>query len=202
MVFRNKKGMTLVEMLVAIVIFSLVMTGFSLLSLKAWQSNRSALEQAMATSTGSRALAKVIRDLREVKQGQDGAYPIKTVGVYDLTVFLDDDGDGDAERVHYFVEGEVLKKGVTDFIGGSYAEEDEVVTVLLNYVTNRTLEKPLFFYYGNNYPEDSVGNPLVSPLAQDIKLIKVHLWVNIRPIVAPENINFESFVELRNLNEY
>ncbi|KKP97927.1 MAG: hypothetical protein UR99_C0005G0023 [Candidatus Moranbacteria bacterium GW2011_GWD2_36_12] len=64
--------------------------------------------------------------------------------------------------------------------------------------------QPIFRFYNQDYPGDIVNNPLsTSPsLAVDqVRLIRVHLWINIKPLTAPDNVNFETFVNLRNLNE-
>lgn len=197
----SKKGMTLVELLVAIAILSLGMIGFTLLAARTWSFKGYALEQATATAGASRALTQIVHELREVRQGDDGSYPIKEVDDNSLTVYRNEDDDIFAERVHYFVENGMLKKGITKSSGGVYPSGDETVKVLLNYVTNVDVNKPLFFYYDNSFPASGVDEPMSQPTPYDVRLIRVHIWINIRPIVAPENVNLESFVELRNLNE-
>ena len=196
-----KKGMSLVELLVAITILSLGMVAFTLLSARAWNYKGYVLEQATATASASRVITQLVHELRAIRQGDDGSYPIKETEEYSMIVYRDEDGDGSAERVHYFVDNEEkLKKGVTKFVDGSYAADDATVEVLLNYVTNLTTSKPFFSYYDNRFSiltEDAMS----SPTAYDTRLVRLHLWINIRPIVAPENVNLESVVELRNLNE-
>ncbi|EKD58251.1 MAG: hypothetical protein ACD_56C00165G0006 [uncultured bacterium] len=195
-----KKGMTLVELIVAIAILSLGMGVFTYLSIKAWSFKGYALEQATATTSATRVITQMVHEIRTVSQAQDGSYPVAEVSDYSLTVYLDDDNDGFTERVHYFLVGEELKKGVTKYISGSYASEDGEIKTILNYVTNGGKPEPLFYYYGNNYPVGT-GTHMDTPNAYDVRLIRIHLWLNIKPIVAPENVNLESFVELRNLNE-
>jgi prepilin-type N-terminal cleavage/methylation domain-containing protein len=197
----SKKGMSLVELLVAIVILSLGMIAFTLLAARAWSFKGYALEQATATAGASRRLTQIIHELRSVRQGDDGSYPIKETGDYSLTVYRDEDGDNLAERVHYFVEDGMLKKGVSESSGGIYPVGDQTIEVLLHYITNQDLTKPFFSYYNNDYPVNT-SVPMALPTPYDVRLIRVHIWINIRPIVAPENVNLESFVELRNLNEF
>jgi hypothetical protein len=120
-------------------------------------------------------------------------------------VYLDVDKDGTTERVHYFLDQatDELKKGITDPLATtpiSYPATDDSVSVITNYVINEATD-PVFYYYNENYPGDIVNNPLVSPVAVDqVRLIRVHLYVNINPVHAPDNINIESFADLRNLN--
>lgn len=196
-----EKGMSLVEMLVAIFLLTLGMIGFSLLVSRTWRTKGYIMEAAAATSTASRALTEVAHQLRGIRQGDDGSYPIKNVQPYSITVYRDDDDTPDIERVHYFIDDGKLKKGVTKFTENAYAEADENVEVLLNYVTNQDIGEPLFYYYNNDYPVNTQSH-MITPNAHDVRLVRVHLWVNVRPIVAPENVNLETFVEMRNLNEY
>jgi hypothetical protein len=107
--------------------------------------------------------------------------------------------------VHYFLEGNTLKQGVSEPIAGTpitYPAGDDTVTTLATSVINAA-NQPVFSYYNKDYPGDTVNNPLETPLAvEEARLIKVHLLMNIDPLKAPDNINIESFAELRNLNDY
>jgi type II secretory pathway pseudopilin PulG len=198
------KGMTLVETLVAVMIFILGIGGFTMLASKSWRMNSFVIESGNATSKATRALTATIKSLRKIKQADDGSYPIKEVGPNSLTVYLDDDNDKITERVHYYYESstQTFKKGVTKPSSNpvTYQSSDQTVTVVTNYVVNTT-SQPVFQYYNNNYPADTTNNPLVNPVPANIRLVKLRLWVNIKPLTAPENINLESFAEFRNLNE-
>ena len=61
----------------------------------------------------------------------------------------------------------------------------------------------MFYYYNKSYPGDTAGNPVPVPAdVSQIRLVKIFLRININPNRAPDNIQQESFVELRNLNDY
>lgn len=202
----NKKGLTLIDTIISISIFSIGIAGFTMLFAHAWKTNSFIIEEGEASRGGSMALNKVITDLRKIRQAENGDYPIKSGDNFNLVVYLDDDNDDVAEKVHYFLEDGQLKKGVTEPNAGTpptYPNGDQTVSVIANYVTN-TSEQPLFYYYNEDYPGDTVNNPLnISPTLPigDIRLVRIHLWINIKPLTAPDNVNFESFVDLRNLNE-
>lgn len=197
--------MTLVEVMMAIAIMLIVMEGFTLLFIKSWENNKFILEAGLASAAASRATNKTISELRRVRQADNGAYPLVSGSDFDLKVYLDVDKDGVTERVHYFLDQttDELKKGITDPIATtpvSYPAADDAVSVIASYVVNTSTD-PVFSYYNENYPGDTVNNPLVAPVAVDqVRLIRVHLYVNIDPVRAPNNINIESFVDLRNLN--
>ena len=81
----------------------------------------------------------------------------------------------------------------------TYPASDDTVSVLANYIVNTDVD-PVFYYYNENYPGDAINNPLVTPInVQDVRLIRVHLLMNIDPVRAPNNVNIESFADLRNL---
>jgi type II secretory pathway pseudopilin PulG len=203
---KIKKGMTLVDMLIAIGIFSMGMIGFTVLFVRVWQSNSFIMEEGQATMMASRTVQQLIESLRKVKQADNGEFAIKSGDDFNFIVYLDDDNDGVTERVHYFLAGESFKKGVTKPTTGTppvYPNGDQVITIMANYVTN-TAAQPIFYYYNKDYPGDIVNNPLnISPTLpiDKVKLVRIRLWINIKPLTAPDNVNFESFVDLRNLNE-
>ena len=61
----------------------------------------------------------------------------------------------------------------------------------------------MFSYYNKDYPADTENNPVSTPAdVSEIRLIKIFLKINIDPNRAPDNIQQETFVELRNLNDY
>lgn len=197
--------MTLVEVMVAIAIMLIAMEGFTLLFLKSWDTNKFILEEGMASAAASRATGKIVSQLRSVRQADNGDYPIESADDFDFKAYLDIDKDGVTERVHYFLDQatDQLKVGVTDPVAGtpvSYPAADDTVSILANYVVNESTN-PVFYYFNQNYPGDTVNNPIATPAAIDqIRLVQVHLFVNIDPVHAPDNINIESFADLRNLN--
>lgn len=199
------KAMTLVEVMVSIAIMLIAMEGFTLLFVKSWDTNKFILEEGLASAAASRATNKILSELRHVRQADNGDYPVESGSDFDLKVYLDVDKDGVTERVHYFLDQatDELKKGITNPLATtpiSYPAADDSVSVMTNYVVNESTD-PVFYYYNQNYPGDTVNNPIASPVAVDqVRLIRVHLYVNINPVHAPDNINIESFADLRNLN--
>jgi prepilin-type N-terminal cleavage/methylation domain-containing protein len=200
-----RKGMTLVEVMVSITILVLAMGGFSLFFVRSLQTNSFTLEEGMTAMSTSRAVDSVVDDLRRVRQADNGDFPIASAADFDLKVYLNADADDDTERVHYFLSGDLLKRGITNPVAGTpvtYPANDDTVTTIATYVVNASSE-PLFSYYNKDYPGDMGNNPLSGTISLgDVRLIRVWVRMNIDPIKAPNNINIESFAELRNLNDY
>jgi Tfp pilus assembly protein PilV len=197
--------MSLIEMLMAIFILLIGLEGITLLFLNSWKMNKFVLETGNASLIASRTVEVIVRDIRRARQADNGDYPIESGGDSDLKVYIDIDGDGVTERVHYYLSNGSVFRGVTKpnaTVPITYPSGDQTTLLLAQYISN-TSSDPVFFYYNKNYPSDTINNPLATPIAvENVRLIKVHLLVNIDPVHAPDNINVESFAELRNLNNY
>lgn len=197
--------MTLVELMMSIFIMLMAMEGFTILFLQSWKTNGFILETGLAASAASRAVNVAVSELRKVRQGDNGDYPIEAGDDFDLSAYIDIDGDGVTERVHYFLEDGQFKRGVREPSATqpvTYAGGDATVTVLALDIANEPTE-PVFTYYNEDYPGDTVNNPLGTPIAvRDARLVKVRLVINIDPNNAPDDTNIESFAEFRNLNDY
>lgn len=202
---KNLRGMTLVELMVAIFIMLIAMEGFTILFLRSWKTNGFILETGLASAAASRAVNTAVSELRKVRQGDNGDYPLEAGDDFDLVAYIDIDGDGVTERVHYFLESGQFKRGVREPSATqpvTYASGDGTVTVLASDIANE-IGEPVFSYYNEDYPGDTVNNPLGTPIAvRDARLAKVRLVINIDPNNAPDDTNIESFVEFRNLNDY
>ncbi len=200
----NKSGMTLIETIVAIAIFTISMQAITLLFIKNWQARSFIMEEGQATLTVSRAVDGMVKNLRKIQQPDNGEFPIKSGGAFDLVVFFDIDNDNAIEKVHYFLENSRVYEGISEPNGSPpvYSDDDENVKMIANDIVNES-DDPMFSYYNKNYPADTANNPLSVPVnVSDVRLIKIHLMINIDPIKAPNNVNLETFVQLRNINDY
>jgi len=198
---NNRKGMSLVEMLVAISILVIGMAGFSMLFVRSWKTNSFIIEEGIASSQASRAVMSISSKIRETRQSDTGEFVIKLAEASQLVVYNNEDSDNSVERVHYYYDetNQILKKGVAKASGSPLAYpsdfSSDTVTDMVKFVTNSGADQPIFRYYDNNNAQ------LVSPVLTDIKMIELNLWINIKPLSAPDNINFSTKVELRNLDE-
>ncbi len=199
------RGMSLIEMLMAIFILLIGLEGVSLLFVNSWKMNGFILETGNASLIASRTVEAIVSDIRRSRQADNGDYPVESGGDNDVQVYIDIDGDNVTERVHYYLLDGSIYRGVTEpnaTLPVTYPNGDQTTTLLAEYISN-TSSDPVFSYYNEDYPSDIVNNPLVTPVAvQDVRLIRIHLLVNIDPVRAPNNINVESFAELRNINNY
>lgn len=206
-IFQKKnRAMSLIDMIIAIAIFAMGMQVFTLVFIKVWNNNSFIVEEGEASMIASRMVDETVRNIRKVRQPDNGAFPVVSGDEYNFTAFLDIDDDGTTEKVHYFLENEVFKVGITkpdSSVPPVYASGDAEVKNLAQPVINVFLGEPVFSYYNKNYPGDLSNNPLPIPLNPSlVRLVKVHLFVNIKPNKAPDHTSIESVAELRNLNDY
>ena len=197
--------MSLIEMIIAIAIFTMGMAGFSTLFLQSWKQNSYTLEMGQTAIAISQSVNKLSRYIREARQADNGSYPVVSANDNDLVFYCDYDKDGVTERIHIYKSGTDIVLGVRDPSGSfpiTYASGDATTSVIAQRIVN-TGSQPIFLYYDASYPEDSVNNPIVTPATvPNVRLVKINLYMNIDPNHAPDNVNIQSFAEMRNLNDH
>jgi len=196
---KNKKGMSLIETVIAIAIFTIGIEGFSLLFIKTWEQNSFIIERGTASMMASRGVQKTVDVIRKARQADNGAYPMISADKNNLVIYSDIDKDGVAERVHYYLDNGIFKVGVTEPTGDvppAYPAGDQSVKDVTAYIVNGA-ETPVFYYY------DQDNNLLTAPAAvNNVKMVKIYLQVDINPIRAPSSIDIQSIATIRNLSEH
>lgn len=205
---KKYKGMSLVEVMVAIGIFSIGILGFSLLLVSSWKSYSFIYETGQDSFVASRAVNLVVNDLRKIRQADNGDYPIKSASEFDLVVYVDIDNDGETEKVHYFLDQDnnLLRMGISEPSSDTppeYSSGDDSVQTLASHVVNDS-DKPAFSYFGSNYFNDAVPFtvPVASGKLSNIRIIRVELLIDIRPYNSPDHVSIQSISQLRNLKDY
>lgn len=197
--------MTLVEMMVSISIFSIAIIGFSILFIRSWKVNSYTIEMGQSSFVVSRSVDNLVTYLRKIRQGDNGAYAIELADDNELIVYSDYDKSGDADRLHIYLENSQLKMGVTKPIDGIpkiYPTGDQQTIILAERIVN-TPADPIFYYYDEKYPSAENIDPIATPAnIAKVRLMKIFLKINIDPNRDPDNVEMQSFVEFRNLNDY
>lgn len=200
----SQQGLTLVEMLIAIFIFVLMMGGSAFLLSQIYKRYGFAMEQGMSVNETQRVMKIMIEEIRRARQADSGAYAVVSADDFDFVFYSDIDTDSVTERVHYYFEDGAIKKGIAEPSGipPTYPAGDQSISTIAENIQN-ALDEPLFSYYNSDYPVDQTNNPLAVPVSQvsQIRLIKVDIYFNLDPFHAPDNIQLESYVEMRNLKD-
>jgi hypothetical protein len=159
-------------------------------------------QSSLAVSQG---VSKIGDYVRRIRQGDDGAFPIKSANNNDFVFFCDYNKDGITERVHLYKNGTDILMGITNptaTMPKTYPAGDQQTQTVVSRIVNDA-GTPIFYYYNKDYPGDQINNPMSVPAAvADIRLMKIYLQINIDPNRAPDNVLMESFVEMRNLNDF
>jgi len=187
------KGFTLIEIMVAIFIFVLGMGAVFSVALHLYNTNSFLFQQSVAIGEARRGIETMLKEIREARGGQDGAYIIEIANDYEFVFYSDIDTDTAVERVRYFIDGTNLKKGVIEPTGHpiQYLAANEKISILTLYVRN---QPPIFHYY------DGQGAELPAPARlKDTKMMMVYIVVNVDPLRPPQDFVLESYVQLRNL---
>jgi Tfp pilus assembly protein PilV len=209
---NNYSGMSLVEMLIAIGIFTIGIAGFTELFVRSWQNNHFAFEMGQSSSAVSQGLEKIGSYLKRVKDGADGHGAIVLAKDNELTVYCDYDKDKITERLHFFKEAytengnnfsRVMMGVRKPDVDASYAASDASTEAIVTNIMNDD-GTPIFYYYDKDYAGGVGQEPIETPVADNssVRLVKVYLKINIDPNRAPDNIEMQSFNEMRNLNDY
>lgn len=199
----NKKAFTLVESIVAIAIFILGIQATIMVYSKTLKNKAYTLEMGKSAFVVSRSIGDVTQYLRRAKQSDSGSYPIVSADKNDLVFYSDYDKDGTTERVHIYLTNGKIYMGIRRPSANfpvTYAAGDEMTRMMAERIVN-TASDPMFSYFNKNYPLDE--DPVDVPAdVSEIRLVKIFLKINIDPNRAPDNIQQQTFVELRNLNDY
>ncbi len=189
----------MVEVLVAIGIFLLLITGIVELLLWGLHGRDVVWEQLSTQNDGRKIVQDFVNELRRANASSIGSYPLEVANTSTIVFYSNIDSDSWRERVRYFLSGKLLKKGITKPTGNplTYNPANEVITTAVNDVANATTS--VFYYYDQNYSSVS-GTPMSAPINVTlVRMVGIKLMLEEKPNVAPVPFNIESKVEIRNL---
>ncbi len=205
------RGVTFVETLISVGIFSIVMLGTTLFFVRMWEINSFTYEVGIASFVANRGVDEAIQNIRKARSAENGAFAIEYADEDEMIFFMDYDYDGVVERIHYFLADERFQMGVREpdltTTPVSYASGDEFVVDAAEYIVNEEEDYDVFAYYGTDseiFSYDNVDDAKLTPPIDtgDIKMIKVLLFVNPDPLRKPNNVRIQSFVVIRNLGDF
>ncbi|MFA6295292.1 MAG: type II secretion system protein [Candidatus Paceibacterota bacterium] len=195
----KKRGMTLVEVLIAVAIFGVVMVAIGTFQVNIFSYNSSISGSLNTTQNAQAILKTILRELREIAPGANGSYPIATVGSTTLSFFSDYDNDGATEQITYSLLGTTLYRAVTHPSGSPviYNYANQATTTLVVDVRNGT-SIPVFQYFDSSY--NGTSSPLTLPASiTSIRLIKISLSLDTDPNRSPLPVIYTVQVNLRNV---
>ncbi len=194
---RFTRGLTLIETIIWVAVFTMAMAAMVQSLLSFYRANTYTLEQAQAVSDARRAIERVVQVMREADYGSDGAYPIVSMSTTSITFYADIDQDPQVERVRYFIASTTLSRGVVEPTGDPVAyTAGETISPVASFIRNIEQGIVAFTYY------DAAG-AVVNDLARvrDVRFIRMNAVVNVSPARLPNELTLRSSATLRNLKE-
>lgn len=198
-----KQGFSLVEVVIIIAVAAGIF--FVVASLRG---NVSDLENIISQKLLSRqdldqTFQVLVTEVRSAGPSGLGAYPIESASTSSLVFFSDIDQDGVFERVRYSLVTSTILKGIIEPVGNPlvYATSSEIITIAIeNVVVAATTSLNIFEYFDLSYTGSEA--PLAEPVdVSQIRVIKIIMYVDVEPGVAPRPALFTEQVTIRNLRE-
>ena len=192
------RGMSLVETLVAVSLFTLVILAIANTIESFYRFNAYTIAQSYQVNQARRGVDFMVRDIREMTFADNGTFPLVTMNPNAISFYSDIDRDDSVELVAYELSSTTLYKYVYDATGSppvySTSTPDQTF-IISEYVQNDLQSIDMLRYYDANGVETSTSS------VTDIRYIDVRVIVNIDPIRDPGEFMLRASASLRNLTE-
>lgn len=190
-------GLTLIESVVWVGIFTLVMATLISSLLYFYKTNRYVLQEAVAIASTQRVMDATIKTIRAATYSQVGAYPLVSVGANQITFYASTiAGSTIIQRVRFFVTGTTLQVGTVLPTGNPYTynPSNEIITFVGDYIQNLTVGTSTFKYFDNTGVEITDYS-----LIQKVRFVTMNAVVDVSTTTAPVATVLSSSAALRNL---
>lgn len=158
---KTDHGFTIIEMLVAVFLSSVVVFGVGFLGYFVINNIAFTVNTGSGTDQVRYALLRMTSEIRKLQPSDNGSYPLVTVDNNNLIFYANVTGDSRTERVRYTLSGSQIIRGIIQPTQNpiTYPTANETTSVLVENVV--ATSSALFTYYNGDWPSDTVANPLV-----------------------------------------
>jgi len=195
----NQSGLTLVEMVVLIGIYTVLLLAVSQSITTLYQYNSYALEQSNEVDNARRGITQWNRDVKEMTTAEDGTWPVAIMEPHRLGYYSDTDLDDSVEYVLYELSSTTLYKYTHNATGtpaGYDLSTPDSTEILSEYVQNDLQATSTFFYFDDSDNQLTALSPVI-----DVRFITMQLIVNIDPLRNPGDFMLRSSSAPRNLKD-
>lgn len=199
---KNFSGFTLLEVAVTLGIFSLLVLTVGAIIINSLRSRGIIWEQLATQSEGRRVVQQFVNEVRRAVNSSVGAYPIEVARNDEIVFYSNVDTDIGVERIHYFVSGTTLMRGLVEPSGDPpvYVTSTEMAVAVVHDILDNGV--PLFTYYGENYSYAATST-LPEPVDLDeIRMVGINLTLEEDPVYSPAAFHIESKAKIRNNKAY
>ncbi len=197
---RKKLGMTLVEVVIAIGIFSIMMLAITALFASLWKSQEFSINMSENSLQASRGATNIADSIRNARQADNGSYPIVSIMDNEIVFFGDMDDDAATERIRIWRDGDKLYRGTIQPQGSvpvSYPSSSEIVSVIALNIVDNPDTTPLFVYY--NEFNDKLSAPLVG---SSVRMVETTVTIDADTDKPPTATTVNTFASIRNLRAW
>ena len=117
------RGFTLIETIVTIFVFALAMGAVSGFIVMGYRTQSYTWQQSLAIGEARRGIETMVKEIREGRSAESGAYAIESCQDYQFVFYSDIDKDLEIEKIRYFLGGKPsfnqVKTCTTTISGGS-----------------------------------------------------------------------------------
>ena len=191
-------GLTIVELIVALGVTSLIITAIYAMIVRGYDINRRETQQILAQETARSALEEMKPDIRQLTQSDNGSFAIDTATATEFIFYADVDTDGATERVRYVTVDDEIQRGLIEPVGtpALYDEGAEVFTTIATDVINPTI----FSYYDGSFTGNEPA--LSAPIdVSQIRLVQITLTIDSVVGAPPDAFTLTDRVQARNLKD-
>jgi hypothetical protein len=190
-----KRGMSLIETMVWVGVFTAIMFALINTVLYFYKTNRYAMQQGSAVTSVQRGIDHMVRTIREAAYSNNGAYPIVSMSASQITFYANINNDQWIEKVHYYIQNNVLYEGIITPSGDpAVYTNPEVLSDLSDYVRNVAQNVTMLTYYDKN------GTQITDyTKVGDVRFVSITVIADVNPNDAPGTLTLHSTAALRNL---
>lgn len=196
--FHSQRGLSLLETIVWVSVTLIVVIAISDTLIAMYRASGYSIQEASAISSAQRGVDELVKEIREASYASNGAYPIVSMAPNDIVFYANTDSDELVERVHYYVSGTELYRGVLKPSGDPYTYTGaESVSTISDYVQNLNDGQNTFTYYDEN-------GALIADFTKigSVRYVVINLNIDVDPNRSPVVLTLRSSAAMRNVLNY
>lgn len=188
-----KSGFTLIEVTVATSVMIFIGLAVAGLQYIMTQNQVEIFNTSTNIEEANRSLETLARELRTARASEQGSYLLASMSAQEIIFYSDIDYDGKSERVRYFKDGVMFKKGVIEPTGNpvTYPSNTEKVKIITEFLRNDTI--PVFTYFNGN--KQTTTNPSL------VRLVQIYVRLNQRENNAQSDYVLQTDAHIRTLKD-
>lgn len=174
----KNQGFSMFDVIVSLGIFMLLIVVIITLQVSIFKNNKIINSRAAIDRQSTIILRRFSTEVRTAQTSHTGNFALASTTDSVLTFYSDTNSDSVIERIRYFVENGVLKRGLIIPTGQPY-EYDSDNEIIQTYVTDIIPSPPYFLYYDDSYDGVVITDPLTQPVTpEDVQLVELLLAID------------------------